>query len=221
MSPATVLGRAESKRPYPIGKTVLNRGREKPREPNDPAPGATPLIAAAVAASLAFGAPFNCTPVAVYDGDGPIWCAEGPRIRLAGIAAQELDETCRPGHPCPAGSGAARDALARLPGVHAAAWRPASSRQMPPPSTATTSHAPCHSNRPRTLCRVPSGIGAPLGRPSPGPRRASCAAPSIRLEPRIHSEEALGDRAAPRPTAGFRTRAACPDYPALPRHAAV
>ncbi len=73
------------------------------------------LIGAAFAASVTFGAPFTCTPVAVYDGDGPIWCAEGPRIRLSGIAARELDGSCRPGHPCPAASGAAaRDALVRL-----------------------------------------------------------------------------------------------------------
>jgi endonuclease YncB( thermonuclease family) len=49
----------------------------------------------------------------VHDGDGPIWCAQGQKIRLAAIAARELDETCRPG--CPAASGAsAREALQRL-----------------------------------------------------------------------------------------------------------
>lgn len=47
----------------------------------------TPIIAAGLA--------FSCTPVAVYDGDGPIWCAEGPRIRLTAIAAREMDGTCR------------------------------------------------------------------------------------------------------------------------------
>lgn len=36
------------------------------------------------------GQSFNCTPTAVYDGDGPIWCAEGPHIRLSGIAAREM-----------------------------------------------------------------------------------------------------------------------------------
>ena len=45
---------------------------------------------------------FTCTPVAVYDADGPIWCKEGPRLRIAGAAARETDGTCRPGHPCPA-----------------------------------------------------------------------------------------------------------------------
>ena len=30
------------------------------------------------------GEEFTCTPTRVWDGDGPVWCAEGPRIRLAG-----------------------------------------------------------------------------------------------------------------------------------------
>lgn len=65
----------------------------------------------------AAGAVFACTPVAVYDGDGPIWCEEGPRIRLEGIAAREMDGTCRRGHPCPkARAEASRDALVRLLG---------------------------------------------------------------------------------------------------------
>ena len=41
-----------------------------------------------LASVVAPGATFTCTPVAVWDGDGPIWCAEGPRIRLEGIAAR-------------------------------------------------------------------------------------------------------------------------------------
>lgn len=63
------------------------------------------------------GDTFNCTPTHVWDGDGPIWCAEGPRIRLAGIAAREMDGSCSPLHPCPISSGPeARDALVRLLG---------------------------------------------------------------------------------------------------------
>jgi endonuclease YncB( thermonuclease family) len=63
------------------------------------------------------GQSFRCTPVKLWDGDGPIHCSEGPRVRLAGIAAREADGSCRPGHPCPAaGAGASRDALARLLG---------------------------------------------------------------------------------------------------------
>jgi endonuclease YncB( thermonuclease family) len=67
--------------------------------------------------ALASAATFVCTPIAVWDGDGPIWCKEGPKIRIAGIAAREMDGTCSRGHPCPASSAvAARDALVRLLG---------------------------------------------------------------------------------------------------------
>jgi endonuclease YncB( thermonuclease family) len=71
----------------------------------------------AMASIVAAGTAFTCTPTAVWDGDGPVWCAEGPRVRLAGIAAREIDNTCRPGQPCPDVSGeAARDELVRLLG---------------------------------------------------------------------------------------------------------
>lgn len=60
---------------------------------------------------------FSCTPTAAWDGDGPVWCAEGPRIRISGIAARELDGTCTTGHPCPnAHPIEARDALVKLMG---------------------------------------------------------------------------------------------------------
>lgn len=63
------------------------------------------------------GEAFDCTPTHVWDGDGPVWCAEGPRIRLSGIASRELDGTCSLGHPCPEASGTeARDNLVRLVG---------------------------------------------------------------------------------------------------------
>jgi endonuclease YncB( thermonuclease family) len=59
----------------------------------------------------------RCTAVAVYDGDGPVWCEEGWKLRISGIAAREMDETCKPDHPCPAASGAsARDALVEILG---------------------------------------------------------------------------------------------------------
>ena len=61
---------------------------------------------------IAAGILFACTPTAVYDGDGPVWCAEGPRLRLSGIAAREIDGTCRPSHPCPDAS--AEEALNAL-----------------------------------------------------------------------------------------------------------
>ena len=58
-----------------------------------------------------------CTAVAVYDGDGPVWCEEGWKLRIGGIAAREIDETCKLNHPCPAASGAsARNALVELLG---------------------------------------------------------------------------------------------------------
>jgi endonuclease YncB( thermonuclease family) len=63
------------------------------------------------------GRVFTCTPTAVWDGDGPIWCAEGPKIRIAGVAAREIDGSCRSGQPCPAVDGVdARDRLVRLLG---------------------------------------------------------------------------------------------------------
>ena len=73
-----------------------------------------PTIAASAVRS---GTTFPCTAVAVWDGDGPIWCAEGPRIRLAGVAARELDGSCRLSHPCPVPSGVvARNTLVGLLG---------------------------------------------------------------------------------------------------------
>lgn len=64
------------------------------------------------------GERFDCTPIRVWDGDGPIWCQEGPKVRLAGIAAREIDESCKPNHPCPEVSGVvARNTLAQLIGT--------------------------------------------------------------------------------------------------------
>ena len=78
------------------------------------------------------GETFACTPTAVWDGDGPVWCAEGPRVRLAGIAAREADGSCIANQPCPdATAEQARDTLAALIGTpgdfstHAEAQRPA------------------------------------------------------------------------------------------------
>lgn len=75
------------------------------------------LIAFLLASVVPSGESFSCTPVRVWDGDGPIWCREGPKIRLSGIAAREIDETCKSNHPCPKASGAsARNHLAGLVG---------------------------------------------------------------------------------------------------------
>src|SRR5690606_26453902 len=69
------------------------------------------------AAIVQAGQPFDCTPTRVWDGDGPIRCAEGPRIRLAGIAAREMDGTCNDNQPCPLASAeTSRDALVLLVG---------------------------------------------------------------------------------------------------------
>ncbi len=63
------------------------------------------------------GHSFLCTPTRVWDGDGPIWCAEGPRVRLAAIGVRELDGSCRRYQLCPAMSGIeARDVLVRMLG---------------------------------------------------------------------------------------------------------
>lgn len=68
-------------------------------------------------AILARGERFACTPEKVWDGDGPIHCGEGPKVRLAGIAAREMDGSCNPGHPCPDATAlAARERLAGLLG---------------------------------------------------------------------------------------------------------
>lgn len=75
----------------------------------------TLILAATVV--IPSGQAFQCTPTRVWDGDGPIWCAEGPRIRLSGIAAREMDGSCSLGHPCPnANPVDARDALVKLVG---------------------------------------------------------------------------------------------------------
>jgi hypothetical protein len=63
------------------------------------------------------GTSFQCTPIAVWDGDGPVWCAQGPKIRIAGVAAREMDGSCKANQPCPAvGAVDARDRLVRLLG---------------------------------------------------------------------------------------------------------
>lgn len=48
---------------------------------------------------------FVCDVAYVNDGD-TLRCEDGTRIRLHAVAARESDETCSPGHPCPAASAA-------------------------------------------------------------------------------------------------------------------
>lgn len=71
----------------------------------------------ALLAVVPAGQTFTCTPVAVWDGDGPVWCAEGPKVRIAGVAAREMDGTCQSNQPCPIVDAVeARDRLVRLLG---------------------------------------------------------------------------------------------------------
>nr|WP_246544136.1 hypothetical protein [Novosphingobium profundi] len=74
--------------------------------------------------SVAAGLLFMCTPIAVYDGDGPLICKEGEKIRIEGIAAREMDGSCKPGQPCPAASAIqARNALVDLLGGPKGRWK--------------------------------------------------------------------------------------------------
>jgi endonuclease YncB( thermonuclease family) len=75
------------------------------------------MLSFLTATVISAGQAFACTPTHVWDGDGPVWCEKGPRLRIAGIAAREIDDTCRTNHPCPQSSAIeARDALVELLG---------------------------------------------------------------------------------------------------------
>lgn len=103
---------------------------------------------------VAAGLAFICTPIAVWDGDGPIWCKEGPRIRLGGIAAREIDETCKAGHPCPAASGvAARDYLVSLLGGPTGTLKTGHIKVNGPPMRCI-SHGSGKGNRTAALCSI-------------------------------------------------------------------
>lgn len=99
---------------------LLTEWRDAPSSQHETSNLATSEVPVRVAGDV-----FACTPTRVWDGDGPIWCQEGPRIRLAGIAAREVkrvgnqmvDAGCKEGHPCSAVDGvAARDHLIELVG---------------------------------------------------------------------------------------------------------
>jgi endonuclease YncB( thermonuclease family) len=75
------------------------------------------MLALLAASVVAAGQTFTCTPTHIWDGDGPVWCEEGPRLRIAGIAAREIEGTCRTNQPCPQSSAIeARDALVQILG---------------------------------------------------------------------------------------------------------
>ena len=44
---------------------------------------------------------FDCRVVRVHDGDGPLWCATGQKVRIAGVQAPDFEsaEPCRVGKP--------------------------------------------------------------------------------------------------------------------------
>jgi endonuclease YncB( thermonuclease family) len=111
---------------------------------------AIPVIAAATL--------FLCTPVAVWDGDGPIWCAEGPHVRVSGIAAREADGTCRTGHPCPdASADAARSALVALIGRDTGQRRRAGHVVVTGPTMRCRSVGAARGNRTGAWCTLADG----------------------------------------------------------------
>jgi endonuclease YncB( thermonuclease family) len=106
---------------------------------------------------IAAGKHFKCTPIAVWDGDGPVWCDEGPKLRLAGIAAREHDESCRANQPCPAATGvAARDALVILLGG-ATGTRSEGHVKVAGPQLECLSRGGARGNRTAAWCRMPDG----------------------------------------------------------------
>jgi endonuclease YncB( thermonuclease family) len=60
-------------------------------------------------AALAASGSFQCQVRSITDGD-TLRCVDGTRIRLHAVAARESDETCSPGHPCPAATAASATA---------------------------------------------------------------------------------------------------------------
>ena len=119
-----------------------------------------PLTTLAAAAFIfAAGEAFSCTPMQVWDADGPIWCAEGPRVRLHGIAALEMDGTCRDGHPCPdMPPRAARAVLIALlsPISTRSAHTGHIALEKAPPLDCR-SHGGAGGNRTAAACRLPDG----------------------------------------------------------------
>lgn len=48
-------------------------------------------------AAVIAAASFHCTVTRVHDGDGPLWCANGIKVRIAGVQAPDYEdaEPCR------------------------------------------------------------------------------------------------------------------------------
>lgn len=116
------------------------------------------MMLAILTTIVSSGITFACTPIAVYDGDGPIWCKEGPKIRLAGIAAREMDGTCRSNQPCPKASAiTSRDYLASLVGDKVG-QRPEGHIIVRGPALTCLSQGNGRGSRTAAWCRTASGV---------------------------------------------------------------
>jgi endonuclease YncB( thermonuclease family) len=67
----------------------------------DGAPCVIPLALLAAASA----APFTCTVTRVHDGDGPLWCSNGIKVRVAGVQAPDFESAApcrarRAGYTC-------------------------------------------------------------------------------------------------------------------------
>lgn len=115
------------------------------------------MLVILAASIVAAGQTFTCTPTHVWDGDGPVWCAEGPHLRIAGIAAREMDGTCRSNQPCPSASAVeARDALVGLLGEPHGTI-PTGHVAVRGPRLICRSEGSAGGNRTAAWCRLPSG----------------------------------------------------------------
>lgn len=115
------------------------------------------MLTLLAASAVAAGQSFTCTPTHVWDGDGPVWCEEGSRLRIAGIAAREIDGTCRTSQPCPQSSAIeARDALVQILGG-ARGTTPTGHVLVKGPKLSCQSEGSAAGNRTAAWCRLPSG----------------------------------------------------------------
>lgn len=113
------------------------------------------LVLLLATSKIPAGQSFVCTPTRVWDGDGPIWCDEGPHVRLAGVAAKEMDGTCRSNQPCPKASAEqARDKLVSLIGKHIG-WSSQGHALVKGPSMICRSDGSAGGNRTAAWCKSP------------------------------------------------------------------
>ena len=116
--------------------------------------------------TIAAGETFTCQPFRVWDGD-TFGCTGGPTVRLAGVAAREVewdgtamrDAGCSPGHPCPSvGAIASQRALAGLlSGKAGASFSVASTGHLlvNGPALSCTSNGSAGRKRVGAFCRSP------------------------------------------------------------------